>query len=419
VITDTLPRKVDCGDVGGIKRATTASTDRNRPREKSPARPINPPTGGIIVKLTHLIASATAIAVCAALPFASSAQAQVVATQRAGQGLPPGQVQAPASPGGMVLIGSDIWYGDVNWGLRHLIPDPNAPVPADSVNNGTLVFDLDQSHSIGGNGLCLPFCSVGQIAYDGVNVYAAVYDHQKGGPATTFPGVWRMTPTLPVVANSSVWNQASPLAQNAGLAGNQPTALALGPDGNLYVGFLKNGNIVRIKNINPSPFDPNQAQVVQSVGVPPNGRPVRSLTFVGPDLYIGTTDSLARISNAISPTCLGGCNAVAIADGFSGSPHVGLASDGINRIYMAVNGRGVIRYSIQSQTSSVVSTSGFSPTAQGPVPYLFVGGHTNLVYLDRLGNLWIGDDTTDGVATNSGRIWYISAAQLATLPALP
>ena len=371
------------------------------------------------MKHAQLFASAMAIAACAALPFASSAHAQIVATQRAGQGLPPGQIQAPASPGGMVLIGSDIWYGDVNWGLRHLTPDPNAPVPADPVNNGTLVFDLDQSHSIGGNGLCLPFCAVGQLSFDGTNVYAAIYDHQKGGPATTFPGVWRLTPTLPVQPNFSVWNESTLLAPNAGLAGNQPSALALGPDGNLYVGFLKNGDILRITNVNPSPFSPNQAQVVQKIGTTPNGRNVRALTFVGPDLYIGTTDNLARISNAISPACTGGCNGVALADGFSGRGHVGLASDGINRIYMAINGAGVMRYSIQSQTSSVVSTSGFSPTAQGPVPYAFVGGHPNLLYLDRLGNLWIGDDTSDGAINNAGRIWYISAAQLATLPALP
>jgi hypothetical protein len=342
------------------------------------------------VKLTHLTASAIAIAACAALPFAPSAQAQIVATQRAGQGLPPGQSFAPDTPGGMVLIGSDIWYGDQVWGLRHLTPaDTTNPDP---VNSGALIFDLDQSHSIGGNGLCLPFCSVGQLAFDGVNVYAAIYDHQKGGPATTFPGVWRLTPSLPVVPNSSVWNQSTLLAQNAGLGGNQPSTVALGPDGNLYVGFLKNGNIVRITNINPSVFSTNQTQVVQSVGVSPNGRPVRSLVFVGPDLYIGTTDNLARISNAISPSCTGGCNAVALVDGFGGNDHVGLATDGINRIYMSINGRGVMRYSIQSGTTSVVSTTGFNPTLQAPVPYGFVGGHANLLLLD--GSATCGSATT-------------------------
>jgi hypothetical protein len=368
------------------------------------------------VKRAHLIASA--LAACALVSLASPATAQLVSTQRAGQGLPPGQIFAPNSPGGMVLIGSDIWYGDSNAGLRHLIPAPTNTSP-DPVNNGALIFDLDQTHSVGGNALCFPFCQVGQLAFDGTNVYAAIYDHQKGGPATTFPGVWRLTPTLPVQPNLSVWNELTLLAPNAGLAGNQPTAVALGPDGNLYVGFLKNGDILRITNINPSPTSSNQTQVVQKIGTSPNGRNVRALVFVGSDLYIGTTDNLALIKNATAATCTGGCNGVALADGFSGKDHVGLATDGINRIYMAINGAGVMRYSIQSQTTSVVSTSGFSQVAQGPVPYAFVGGHTNLLLLDRLGNLWIGDDVLDGAGTNSGRIWYISAADLATLPALP
>ena len=345
----------------------------------------------------------------------SSAEAQVQATQRAGQGLPPGQIVAPNTPGGMVLIGSDIWYGDGAQGLRHLTPaDPTNPDP---VNGGTLVFDTDQSHSVGGGGLCLPFCQVGQLAYDGTNVYAPIYDHQKGGPATTFPGVWRLSPSLPVVPNSSVWNSVTLIAPNAGLAGNQPTAVAFGPDGKLYVGFLKNGDIVRISNPQLDNSDPTQ--VVQKIGSTPNGRTVRSLVFVGADLYIGTTDNLAVISNAISPSCTGGCNGVALADGFSGIGHVGLATDGINRIYMAINGRGVWRYSIQSQTTSVVSTGGVSATLQTTVPYSFVGGHSNLLLLDRLGNLWVGDDASDGAINNAGRLWYISAGSLSTLPSLP
>jgi hypothetical protein len=53
------------------------------------------------------------------------------------------------------------------------------------------------------------------------------------------------------------------------------------------------------------------------------------------------------------------------------------------------------------------------------VPFAFVGGHSNLLLLDRLGNLWIGDDTSDGAANNAGRLWSISAGTLATLPSLP
>ncbi|HEY1541969.1 MAG TPA: hypothetical protein VGG01_06140, partial [Xanthobacteraceae bacterium] len=62
-----------------------------------------------------------------------------MSTQRAGQGLPPGQIFAPGSPGGMVLIGSDIYIGDGAQGLRHLIP-ADAANP-DPINSGTLIFD--------------------------------------------------------------------------------------------------------------------------------------------------------------------------------------------------------------------------------------------------------------------------------------
>jgi hypothetical protein len=297
--------------------------------------------------------------------------------------------------------------------LRHLIP-ADAANP-DPINSGTLIFDTNQSHSLGGGELCLPFCEVGQVVFDGSrNVYWAAYDHPKGGPATTFPGPWRGTPAPSTFGE---WVSNTQIAPNAGLAGNAPSAVALGPDGKLYIGFLKDGTIVRISN--PQLFNADSTQVVQTVGTAPNGRPVRALTFVGADLYIGTTESLAVIKNATAATCTGGCNGVAITDGFSGSGHVGLATDGINRVYMAINGRGVMRYSIQSNTTSVVSTSGLSPTTQAPVPYAFVGGHTNLLYLDRLGNLWVGDDTSEGAIHNSGRLWYISAANLATLPSLP
>jgi hypothetical protein len=46
------------------------------------------------------------------------------------------------------------------------------------------------------------------------------------------------------------------------------------------------------------------------------------------------------------------------------------------------------------------------------VPFAFVGGRSNLLQLDRLGNLWIGDDTSDGAANFTGRIWFISSGAL-------
>lgn len=359
-----------------------------------------------------------AIAACAVFSLAPSAQAQIVSAQRAGQGLPPGQVLAPSFPGGMVLVGSDIYVGDGVAGVRHFIASDQAN--PDPVDTGTLVYDTTDMHSDGGGANCAFLCQIAQLVFDGsTNVYAANPDQIKNLRGQSFAGVWRLTTPQPPLG---IWPQGNLIAVNQGLAGNLPTAVALGPDGKLYVGFLRNGDIVRISNpqvVEPTSTFADQTQVVQKVGTAPNGHPVRALAFVGADLYIAGSDSFSVIQNATSAQCTGGCNAVPVADGFGGAERVGLATDGINRIYIAVTGRGVVRYSIRSNSVTAVSSGGLSPTSESPVPYTFVGGHTNLLVLDRLGNLWIGDDTSGGTANNAGRLWYISAAQLATLPTFP
>ena len=359
------------------------------------------------MKKLNALALTTVLLFCLTL-----AHSQVLATQRAGFGLPPGQVAAPNTPGGGVVVGSNVYIDDGAQGFMHLMPaDPANPDP---VNSGILVYDPRiGSFTLGGGGVCMPFCKLGQLAYDGnQTVYVTSYDQQKGQPfSATFAGVNRLT--IDPVAGYVTWN--GPLVPTAGLQGNQTTSIALGPDGNLYVGFLKNGNVVRIVNPLVDPFnDPNKTQIVQSVGTSPNGRPIRSLTFVGPDLYLGTADGMSVIKNAVAKTCLGGCNGVHISDGFSGVDHVGLTSDGINRIYMSINGQGVFRYNISSQVTTPISAGGTDPKG-AVLPFAFVGGHSNLLQLDRLGNLWIGDDTSDGAFNFSGRIWYISAGALATI----
>lgn len=357
------------------------------------------------------------IGVLVAISFGGSAtaHAQVPATLRAATHLPANQTAAPNNPGGGVVIGSNVWATDAVWGLRHYIPaDPANPDP---VNTGILVFDSasDATSTGGGVALCVSFCKAGQVAYDGnQTIYVAAKDQPKGQPfSLDFPGVHRMVMD-PV---SGVIQQDTLLVPNAGLAGNLPTAVALGPDGNLYVGFEKNGNVVRIVNplVDPN-NDPNKTQIVQSVGVSPNGRPIRGLVFVGPDLYVASSDGLSFIKNAVAKTCLGGCNGMAIQDGFLGQDHVGITSDGLNRLYLAINGQGVYRFTIAPQATQLVSLGGADPRAGMPQTFAFVGGHSNLLQLDRLGNLWVGDDTSDGQFNFSGRIWYISAGALSNIP---
>ena len=96
-----------------------------------------------------------------------------------------------------------------------------------------------------------------------------------------------------------------------------------------------------------------------------------------------------------------------------GVDHVGITGDGLNRLYLAINGHGVYRYTISSGAMTLVSTGGPDANSGVVTPFAFVGGHSNLLQLDRLGNLLIGDDPSDGHANFTGRIWSISAGLLA------
>jgi hypothetical protein len=346
-----------------------------------------------------------ALGIVAALLPSALANAQVPANLVAATGIPAGNIFAPHTPAGMVIIGANLWVGDEAQGLRHYVPaDPNS---VDPINTGQMMFDTNTEWSMGGGTACVPWCSVGQVAQDGsTRAYVAVYDHAKGQPGQIGgPGVW-MVQFQSAFGNFSPFAGLSPVAAGLGLSGDQPTAVALGPDGKLYVGFLKNGNIKRVTNpavLNPS----SQNQTVESVGGTPNGRPVQAMAFLGPDLYMATDQGLVVVRNA--GACIGnagGCgNAVTVQDGFVGASHVGLATDGVTKLYFSVNGSGVFRYTAGDRRVVQVS-SGFA----------FVGGHTNTLTLDPFGNLWIGDDPTDGTLNFTGRLWRVPAASLTSIP---
>lgn len=347
----------------------------------------------------------TAIGILWALLASGQAGAQVAADLVAAAGIPAGNLFAPHTPSGMVIIGSNLWVGDEAQGLRHYVPvDPGNPDP---INTGNLMFDTATEWSLGGGTACVPWCSVGQVAQDGsTRAYAAVYDHQKGQPGQVGgPGVW-MVMFQSMFGNFSPFAGIVQVAPTFGLAGDQPTAVALGPDGKLYVGFLKNGNIKRVTNpsvLNPTP----QNQTVESVGSTPNGRPMRAMAFLGADLYVTTDQGIGVVRNAAA--CVGnqgGCgNAVLVQDGHTGAAHVGVATDGASKVYFSLNGGTVYRYTPADGRVVPVSTG-----------FAFVAGHTNTLTIDGFGNLWIGDDTTEGTLNFTGRLWRIPAAALASIP---
>ena len=241
------------------------------------------------MRLKKLVMTVTSAAFLMSVPGSAQVAADLVAGPSIGG---PGP-EAPHTPAGTVIIGENLWVGDEAQGFRHYVPvDPNN---LDPLNTGQLMFDINPNWSIGG-GSCLLWCSVGQGAQDGSSrVYLAVYDHTKGQPFNPGGGGICMVEFLSDFTFGS-FAQVTPVAFSFGLGGDLTTAVALGPEGKLYVGFLKNGSIKRITN--PSILNPTPAtQTVEGVGGTPNGRPMRAMAFLGSDLYVATDQGLAVVHN--------------------------------------------------------------------------------------------------------------------------
>lgn len=277
------------------------------------------------------------------------------------------------APSGTVWMGSSLWISDHLLGFCRLDPQPS----------GTYAINQTTCTSLVAPGIVSP----GQPTYDAAN--KLVYVPDNTGKSR---GVWRLTfdPALQTVGNPVV------LAPTAGLGGNRPTATALGPDGSLYVGFIKSGNIVKINN--PA----GELQTVVSVGQSSDGRGISGLAFAGSDLYLAEGGAVTKIGPA-------GGKAVAVTGIIAGAP-TAIASDGVDVLYIAETptiDSTVLRYTISTNTNDILATSGRFPDLT-ITTFKFVSG----LGLDTAGNLYIGDDPSDGVQVLQGHIWSIAAGSV-------
>ena len=350
----------------------------------------------------------TGVVLAASAMYGAGVQAELRSAAAILPNPSPGAVAATAPAGG-AMANIQPWICDAAKGFAPVIP----------VEQGV----ADPILAIGTAGaLKLPISSTATPATCGQTAWGSngvVYITQAVVDTTVTPSTARgILRTAINPLNGAFAGPSTYIATTAGLDGDQPTALATGPDGNLYVGFLKNGNVKRV--LNPGV---GTTQVVQSVGGTPSGHPARAFAFVGNDLYIASVDAFSVIHGATNTACTGGCNAVAINDGFSGVPHVGMTTDGAN-VFFAVAGNSQIpgssqvwRYTPTTALYSFVAQGGADRNGANASNFSFVAAKTNLLATDSGGNLWIGDDTSNATAQGAGRLWTVSAAALASLPA--
>ena len=348
-----------------------------------------------------LLAVACVLAVsCATRANALGVQAELRSSAAILPVLPSGMV-TPTAPAGGLIIGALPWVADASQGFAPIVDVETGIVdPLLAVSTGGVHLPISPT--------TLP-ATCGQVAYDGKG---NVYITQGVVDTKVTPSVARGILRVALDPQTGAWvGPAAYIATTAGLDGDQPTGAAIGPDGNLYVVFLKSGNVKRV--LNPAA---GTTQVVQSVGSTPNGHFGRALAFLGNDLYIGSIDALSVIHNATSVLCSGGCNATVIADGFPGLPHVGLASDEVGAIYFAVSGvNQVWRYTPSTGLFSFIAQGGVDRTGNNASNFSFVPSKSNLLALDQGGDLWLGDDTSGATVVGAGRLWTISSLALSSI----
>jgi hypothetical protein len=279
-------------------------------------------------------------------------------------------------PSGLVKIANDYWVSDHLLGFCRLVPGtPGAPGGVDQGSCNTAQISSGQA------------VAKADVSNPGVT-YAYVPDNSSKGR-----GVWRHT-----IRDGFV--QDSILLANTGIDGNRPMAVALGPDGHLYVSLGRNSNIMRIKFPDPSgdstrPQPDKIGTSAVKVGPP-------ALAFVGNTLYLAEGTGLTAIvppSGNDTLACTGTCTAKAVNAGV-GAP-VFVTSDAAN-LYIADLGNA---YRFTPPASGIPGCLKSLGSGYGGVAALAVNPGTPTVPA----SLYVGDDPTAGASIFTGVVYGINA----------
>jgi hypothetical protein len=282
----------------------------------------------------------------------------------------PGNLTAPTGliwlPG---ALGGHFWVSDHLFGFCRLDPDPT----------GLIISFLFCNTST---------TSPGQAAFDPARNLVYLPDTVTAG---NNQGIQRLTfdPATETITG------AVPIINDPAFLALQSSSLTFGPDGKVYIGFVRTPLISRIAN----PHGPTPT--LEPVGTEPGGLAVTQLAFVNNDLFIAGSSNLGRINNAAA--CTGTCPATAVVGAQIATPFA-LAYDGSRFLYVGT-GDTVWRFNPTTGIAEVYSNLGNTtvPPVPPDVPYATFGA----LALDPAGALF-GTDDPSGVANPLvARLWEI------------
>ncbi|HXB73964.1 MAG TPA: IPT/TIG domain-containing protein [Candidatus Acidoferrales bacterium] len=274
-----------------------------------------------------------------------------------------------AGTGGFIYDGARLWVSDATLGLCRMDP-------------GGAGFKLSNcilpSTSLVGTKAVL-----GQPAFDAATGLVYLPDQ-----STTSKGIWRYHFNGQTFDTSTAFN----VAPASGLGAQRPTAVALGPDGNLYAIMNATTSFFRVNT--PA----GAAQTVDNLGVSPSKTPVRSLTFAGATLWLGDTTGEYIIPGVTA--CTNSCKGILNAQVGIINP-LSLAFDATNSLVYIGTSSGVFQNDLLTGQTVLYSKTFVNGAATGLLT------NVSAVGVDAVGNLFYTNDPTVGQTVGGATVYTV------------
>lgn len=296
-----------------------------------------------------------------------------------------------------------LWTADTTNGLCRLDPDLDAGPPF-TVNIASCVTTVSGAAFTPGRLAYDPLTDTIYSASDGNGANVARYHYLPDGDS----GQGLLSATAEFVGD----------ANGCGLGGSFPWALSLGPDGNLYISFKLNGNLVRV--ISPSsPTVPCSNIVV--MGTTADARRGLAIAWIGHDLWGSDVRGMWQIQNA--DQCFTPANGNAPCHGVTKlktllTNEVAVISD---QAYPATNGDSLY---LSEAGNNIFKLSGLSsPTGNVTLDNNYGNGYLFLISIAIDASdpanpvLYVGDDPgAEGGVAGGGRYYAVSTTPSAPTP---